>query len=72
MSLRTKLGQRPEEWNRPGRLRWLVPSAAGLGGVAGALLALAVEPWALPGAVTAGLGAGLGAALAVVLAAALD
>ncbi|ELZ26353.1 hypothetical protein C475_09042 [Halosimplex carlsbadense 2-9-1] len=72
MSLRTKLGQRPDEWNRAGRLRWVVPSAGGLGGAAGAFLALAVEPWALSGAVTAGLGAGLGAALAIVFAAALD
>ncbi|WP_436931362.1 hypothetical protein [Halosimplex halobium] len=72
MSLRAKLGERLEAWNSAGRLQWAVPGAGGLGGVAGALLALAVEPWALSGAVTAGLGAGLGAALAIVLAAALD
>jgi len=72
MSLLSKLGDRPGEWSRAGRLRWLVSSAAGLGGAAGSLLALAVEPWALSGAVTAGLGAGPGAALAIVFGAALD
>jgi len=72
MSLLSKLRQRPDEWNNSARLQWVIPSAAGIGGAVGALLALAVEPWALSGAVTAGLGAGLGAALAVVLAAALD
>ncbi|QLH79736.1 hypothetical protein HZS55_21650 [Halosimplex rubrum] len=72
MSLRAKLGRRPDEWNSAGRLQWVVPSGAGLGGVAGALLALAVQPWSLPGGALAGLGAGSGAALAVVLAAALD
>ncbi|QLH84721.1 hypothetical protein [Halosimplex pelagicum] len=42
MSLRAKLGRRPGEWNSAGRLQWIVPSGGGLGGVAGALLALAV------------------------------